>query len=334
MKAIVIREFADPQPFPLVEIDEPEPGPGEVKVAVACVGVTFGEMLIATGKYQVLPDPPFSPGGECAGIVEAVGPGVTDFRPGDRVTALGFVGKSGRTGRTIGACREKMVVPAANLSPVPDGVDMETAALFRSNAETALLALQDGRLRAGESLLVLGAGGGTGTAAVALGKYLGARVIASASSAEKRAIALGAGADIAIDSRAEDWREQVEAAAGGKVDVIFDPVGDSQAERAFRTLAYGGRHLVIGFAAGAIPRLPLNLPLLKSASVIGVNLLNVQEVDPARCAANTAWLLDLLKAGKLPAPVVTRRYPLAEAEAAYREVAAGETAGRIVIEVG
>ena len=334
MKAIVIRGWADPQPFPLEEVDEPEPGPGEVRIAVHCVGITFGETLIATGKYQVKPELPFVPGAESAGVIDKIGPDVTGLQPGDRVAPMGFIGKSRDTKRILGGCREKLIAPASNVVKVPDGVSLEMAALFRSNAETALYSLQLARLQAGESLLVLSAGGGTASAAVALGKHFGARVIASASSAAKRRIALDAGADVAIDSGAADWRAQVEAAAGGKVDIVYDAIGGDQSERAFRTLAYGGRHLVVGFAAGTIPKLPLNLALMKSASVIGANLLNGYEQEPERCRDNGRYLLELLAAGKLPEPVVAKRYTLERAAEAYAEVAAGQIAGRVLIMVG
>ena len=340
MKAIVIREWADPQPFPVEETEEPEPGPGEVRIAVHCVGVSFGDTLISTGRYQVRPSLPFTPGAESAGVVDKLGPGVTEFRVGDRVAPMGFVGKSRDSQRILGGCREKLIAPVANVTAVPEGLSLEMACLFRSNAETALYGLQLARLQAGETMLVLGAGGGTASAAVALGKYFGARVIASASSEAKRRIALDAGADIAIDSGAADWRAQVEAAAGtgpdnpGKVDVVYDPNGGDITECAFRTLGYGGRHLVIGFAAGTIPKLPLNLTLMKSASVIGANLLNAYEEEPERCRENARTVLELLAAGKLPEPVIARRYPLEQAGEAYAEVAAGKIAGRVLIMCG
>jgi NADPH2:quinone reductase len=340
MKAIIIREWTDPQLFPVEETDEPEPGPGEVRIAVHCVGVSFGETLISTGKYQVRPALPFVPGAESAGVVDKLGPGVTAFRVGDRVAPMGFVGKSRESQRILGGCREKLVAPVVNVTRVPEGLSLEMACLFRSNAETAIYSLQLAHLKAGETLLVLGAGGGTASAAVALGKYMGARVIASASSEAKRKIALDAGADVAIDSGAADWRAQVEAAAGsgseapGKVDVIYDPNGGDMSERAFRTLGYGGRHLVVGFAAGTIPKLPLNLTLMKSASVIGANLLNAYEEEPERCRENGRIVLDLLAAGKLPEPVIAKRYPLEQAAEAYAEVAAGRVAGRVLIMCG
>ncbi len=332
MKAIIIREWTDPQLFPVEETEEPEPGPGEVRIAVHCVGVSFGETLISTGKYQVRPALPFVPGAESAGVIDKVGPCVTEYRVGDRVAPMGFVGKSRESQRILGGCREKLVAPVANVTRVPEGLSLELACLFRSNAETAIYSLQLAHLKAGETLLVLGAGGGTASAAVALGKYMGARVIASASSEAKRKIALDAGADVAIDSGAADWRAQVEA--GGKVDVIYDPNGGDMSERAFRTLGYGGRHLVVGFAAGTIPKLPLNLTLMKSASVIGANLLNAYEEEPERCRENGRIVLELLAAGKLPEPVIAQRYPLEQAAQAYAEVAAGKIAGRVLIMCG
>lgn len=159
MKAIVIRHWADPQPFLVEQVEEPEPGPGAVRIAVHCVGITFGETLISTGKYQVRPDLPFVPDAESAGIIDKVGPGVSGLKPGDRVAPMGFIGKSRSTKRILGGCREKLIAPASNVVTVPDEMSLEIAALFRSNAETALYSLQLAKLQAGEALLVLGAGG-------------------------------------------------------------------------------------------------------------------------------------------------------------------------------
>ena len=335
MKAIVIREWTDPQQFPLEEVPKPVPAPNEVLFKVHTAGIMFGDTLVATGKYQVRPAFPFTPGSECSGVVEAVGNEVKDYKPGDRVGALGFIGKAREDRRIIGSCREYVVCPERNLVKVPDGVDLEQAALFRGNMETSYFCLQEGRLKPDETLLVLGAGGGTGQAAVALGKIMGARVIASASSKEKRDIALAAGADIAIDSSAADWRDQVSAIVGEKgVDVIYDPVGGPQSERAFRTLGYGGRFLVVGFAAGEIPKLPLNLPLMKASSVIGTNLLRGWEAEPERIAANARYLMKLFAEGKLTVPPITRRYPLTQAAEALRVVASGTLPGRIVVSMG
>jgi len=282
----------------------------------------------------VRPHLPFTPGAECSGVVDAVGEGVVDYRPGDPVAAIGFVGKSRVDRRLVGAWREYTAVPERNLLRLPDGTDLEGAALFRSKYETSLYCLQEGNLKPGETLLVLGAGGGTGQAAVALGKIMGARVLASASSPEKRQIALDAGADAAIDGRSTDWRKQVEAFAGPRgVDVIYDPVGGVQSELAFRTLGYHGRFLVVGFAAGTIPKLPLNLPLMKAATVVGTNLLVGWEEEPERIARNAKYLMGLLADGKISLPPVARRYPLAQTAEAIRAVASGEIAGRVVVSV-
>ena len=335
LKAIVIGEWGDPrETFKLEDLPDPAPGPGEVLIAVHTLGCVFGDALISTGKYQVQPIFPFTPGAECSGTIETVGAGVTGFAPGDRVACVGFVGKSRETRRILGACGEKVVAPIRNVAKVPDGVDLERAALFRSNTETSYFGLQEARLKEGETLLVLGAGGGTGFAAVELGKAMGAFVIASASSQEKRDIALKAGADVAIDTRAADWRARVEAIVGPKgVDVIYDPVGGEMSELAFRTLGYGGRFIVIGFAAGTIPKLPLNLPLMKASSVIGANLLRGWEAEPERVEANARYLMDLLGQGKLSVPPVKHRYPLERAGEAYADVLSGKTAGRIVVSI-
>lgn len=334
MKAVVIEEWSEPQRFPLADVDPAAPGRGEVLIAIHTAAITFGDMLVATGRYQVKPRLPFTPGAECSGTIEAVGEGVTTFAPGDRVAAIGFVGNS-RDERTIlGSCREKVVLPLRNVVKIPDDVDLERAALFRSNTETSYFGLQQGQLKAGETLLVLGAGGGTGFAAVELGKAMGARVIASASSPDRRALALSAGADFAIDTKAADWRAQIEAIVGKKgVDVVYDPTGGEMSELAFRTLGYGGRFVVIGFAAGSIPRLPLNLPLMKQASVVPANLLRAWEMEPERIAHNAEYLMDLLAQKKLSVPPVAKRYTLENAADAYQDVASGKTAGRIVISV-
>lgn len=335
MKAVVVRAFGDPQLYAVEDVPDPLPEPGDVLVDVHSIAISFGDTLIATGKYQVKPIPPFTPGSECSGVVSAVGEGVTDFAPGDHVCCIGFVGRSRETRRILGSCREKIAIPQRNVVKIPKHLDLEHAAMFRANAETSLYALQEGKLAPGETLLVLGAGGGTGLAAVQIGKLMGARVIASASSADKRALAIDAGADIAIDTRASDWRAQVEQIAGpGGVDVIYDPVGGDMSELAFRTLGYHGRFLVIGFAAGAIPRLALNLPLMKAASIVGANMLRGWEAEPDRIRANAEYLMTLFADGKLSVPPVARRYGLEDADKAFADVASGAVAGRVVISVG
>jgi NADPH2:quinone reductase len=230
---------------------------------------------------------------------------------------------------------EFAAIPAQNAVRVPKAGRLEQAALFRSNAETSAFALRKAVLAPGETLLVLGAGGGTGYSAVQLGKLAGARVLASASSPEKRAIALEAGADAAVDSGAADWREQVAAFAGPDgVDVVYDPLGGAQTERAFRTLGWNGRHLMVGFAAGEIPSLPCNLPLLKGASLVGANLLQAQKFEPQACAREAERLMALFGEGRLGAPPIGRRYSLDQVAEAYAAVASGTVAGRVVVRVG
>lgn len=334
MQAVVVREWSDPQNFPVEDRPVPQPGPGELLVAVHTAAVNFGDTLIATGRYQVKPDLPFVPGSECSGVVEAVGDGVSAFAPGDRIAACGFVGDSRRDRRILGSFTERAIVPVGNAVRLPEGVGLEDAALFRSNTETSYFALQKGNLKAGETLLVLGAGGGTGFAAVQLGKLMGARVIASASSPEKREIALSAGADLAIDSRDPQWRERLKEVTEGRgPDVVYDPVGGDATEPAFRALAWGGRLLVVGFAAGRIPAIPVNLALLKGTSLIGVNLLEGQRFEPETVAANSRQLMTWFGEGRLKVPPVGRRYPLAEAGEALAAVAGGKVSGRVVISI-
>jgi NADPH2:quinone reductase len=334
MKAALVREWSNPQCFELAEVESPPPGPGELLVAVHTAGVNFGDTLIATGRYQIRPQLPFIPGTECSGVVEAVGDGVTDFAPGDHIAICGFIGDARKDGRIVGSFAERTVVPTANAVRVPPGIPLDQAALFRSNMETSLHGLKRGALKEGETLLVLGAGGGTGLAAVQLGKWLGARVIASASSEEKRSLALEAGADVAIDSRDAEWRNRVKQLTDGRgIDVVYDPVGGAATEQAFRSLAWGGRLVVIGFAAGAIPTIPANLALLKGASLVGANLLEAQRFEPETVMADRTELMELFAAGKLKVPPIARRYPLGQVGEALQAVAGGEVAGRIVIDV-
>jgi NADPH2:quinone reductase len=334
MKAVVVREWSDPQRFTLEERDVPLPGAGELLVAIHTAAINFGDTLIATGRYQVKPSLPFTPGTECSGIVLTVGQGVDGFDPGDPVAACGFIGDARKHARILGSFAEQIIVPVANALKAPAHIPLDQLALFRSNAETSLLGLQKGRLAAGETLLVLGAGGGTGLAAVQLGKIMGARVIASASSDEKRGLALAAGADVAIDSQATDWRDQVRDLTDRRgIDVVYDPVGGEATERAFRALAWDGRLVVIGFAAGPIPAIPANLALLKGASMVGVNLLEALRFEPERVASNRSWLMTQFGEGRLTVPPIARRYALSDAAEALRAVSSGEIAGCVVVDV-
>jgi len=322
MTRVVMADTLGPiENYSLRSIDLPPPGPGQVRVAIKAAGVSFVDVLVAAGRYQVRPDVPFIPGSECAGVVEAVGEGVDRFAPGDRVTATGWQG----------IFAEASNMAATALTPMPDGYSFAEAATYAVSTYTSWYGLVDrGQLKAGETLLVLGAGGATGYAAVQIGRHLGARVIASASSADKRAIALEAGADATVEARAEDWRDQVRAANGGRaVDVVFDPVGGAATEPAFRMLAPGGRHLVVGFAGG-MTSLPTNLALLKSASLVGVNIGALADADMGLAEANRRTLLDLAGRG-LFRPKIARTYRLEDFADAMRHAAQGDSAGRIVI---
>jgi len=334
MKAMIVRSWNDPPAMALEDVAAPSPAPGELLVSVDTASVNFGDTLIASGRYQVRPHLPFVPGTECSGVVAAIGEGLDGWSVGDHVAACGFIGNARVDRRILGTFAERIAIPAANAVREPGHVALDQAALFRSNAETSLYGLQRAELKAGETLLVLGASGGTGHAAVQLGKRMGARVIASASSQEKRDIALAAGADVAIDSRDPEWRARIAELTDGRgVDVVYDPVGGDATERAFRSLAWRGRLVVIGFAAGTIPWIPANLALLKGAAMIGANLLEAQRLEPERTAANSRELMALFAAGALTVPPIARRYPLDAAAEALRLVASGEAAGRIVVDI-
>ncbi len=323
-RAVVGTEFGPAQNYRLIDLDPGPPKPGDVRVAIKVAGISYVDVLTAHGEYQFKPALPFIPGSEYAGIVEAVGEGVSRFAVGDRVFGSsmgGILAEAGNFG-------------AANVNHVPDTMPMETAAIFAVNYLTAWHALVDrARARRGEILLVLGAAGGTGFAAVQVGKYLGMRVIASASSAEKRSAALAGGADTAVVTGAEDWRDQVQAAAGDKpVDIVFDPVGGDATTLAFRTLGYDGRHLVVGFPAG-IAALKTNLPLLKSASLIGVHLRHAGIERPDLIAASRAAVLEMAQQGAV-SPAIAARYPIEDYARAMAEAFAGKAAGRIVLVMG
>ncbi len=323
MKAVIADELGPPECYALREVPTPEPAAGEVRVRVLAAGVGYFDALMARGGYQVRPPLPFVPGSEFAGIVESCGEGVQSPAPGQRVIGGSF-------GNVFA---EYVCVPAATLMPLPSGLSAEVGAAFLVNYQTAAHALiQRAGLRAGETLLVLGAAGGTGSAAVQVGKCLGARVIAAASSAEKRAFARAAGADLELDYSRPDWRDDVKRLSPGGVDVIFDPVGGEFFEPAFRSLAWGGRHLVIGFAGGAIPRLPANLALLKGASLVGVDLRQAAGRDPAMNAANTRRLLGWVEEGALRPPAGPV-FDLADFRGALDAAFSGKSLGKVVLRV-
>ncbi len=334
MRAVRVESFGG-LALPLRDVAAPgRLGPDEILIDVHTAPINFADVLVACGKYQFRPQLPFTPCGECSGVVAAVGEGVSRFRPGDRVAVLGPRRTLSDTMHVIGTLSEQTVADVDNLMPVPESLTLEQAALFRSNYETAAYALHLAGLEAGETLLVLGAGGGTGFAAITIAKALGARVIGSASREDRRELASRAGADFVIDTQAEDWRQQVnEITAGHGVDCVYDPVGGAATEKAFRALRFQGRHLVIGFASGTIPSLPVNLALMKGASLIGANLLRGLREEPEVAAQTRASAWELLAAGKLTLPPVARRYGLEQASAAMAAVAGAECAGRVVVSV-
>jgi NADPH2:quinone reductase len=322
MKAIVCKAWGPPDDLELQDLPDLVPGPGEVAIDVRAAGVNFPDVLTVQGKYQVKPPLPFTPGNEFAGVVRALGEGVRGLAPGDRV--IGFT--------QTGAFAQQAIAPAAALMPMPPGMDFDTAAAITLTYGTSHHAVVDrGQLKAGETMLVLGAAGGVGLAAIEIGKALGARVIAAASSAEKLEVCREHGADVLIDYTKEDLREALKAATGGKgPDVIYDPVGGPYSEPALRSVAYRGRHLVIGFAAGEIPKLPWNLMLLKSASVVGVFWGDFARREPQKNLAAMREMLGWMAEGKLK-PLVSKRYALAETAQALNDMAERKVTGKVVI---
>ncbi len=322
-RAVVADTFGPPEAYELRDLPARALNAGEVRVAIKAAGISYVDVLTAEGRYQVKPPLPFIPGSEAAGVVSETGEGVTGLSVGQRVSVSGWGG----------LFAEEAVLPARMVRALPDGLDFTEAAVFPVSYATAWHALVDrGQLRAGETLLVLGAGGATGYAAVQVGKHLGARVIASASSESKRALALAGGADVAVDARAEDWRDQVKAANGGRpVDVVFDPVGGDATDPAFRCLGWGGRHLVIGFPGG-IAALRTNLPLLKGASLVGVDIRQFGELEPERAEANRTETYRLAAAGVLR-PAIARTFPLEQYREAMAAAASSALAGRVVLEI-
>lgn len=322
MKAIRCTAWGPPDSLVLDNLPDLVAGPGEVVVDVKAAGVNFPDVLTVQGKYQVRPPLPFTPGNEFAGVVRAVGAEVCDFAPGQRV--IGFT----RTG----AFAEQAVAPASAYLTMPDDMDFDVAAAITLTYGTSYHAVADrGALQAGETMLVLGAAGGVGLAAIEIGKALGARVIAAASSAEKLAVCKAHGADVLINYDSEDVREALRAATDGRgPDVIYDPVGGKYSEPALRSIAWRGRHLVVGFAAGEIPRLPWNLMLLKGASVVGVFwgdfTRKEQEAHLAAMRRITGWIAE----GKLT-PLVSQRYPLSDTARALEDMAARKVIGKVII---
>jgi NADPH2:quinone reductase len=322
MKAMLCTRFGGPDDLEFSDLPDPTPRPGEVVVAIKSAALNFFDTLIIAGKYQVKPPFPFSPASEFAGVIESVGTGVTGLKPGDRV--LGYGG--------FGAAREKIALSAQRVVKIPDSLDFDRAAGITVIYGTTLHALKDrAHLKSGETLAVLGASGGTGLAAIEIGKLMGARVIACASSDDKLAFCRERGADEIINYAKEDVKEGLRRVTGGKgVDVIYDPVGGSYAEAALRSIAWQGRFLVIGFAAGEIPKIPLNLALLKGCNIVGVFWGAFIERDPKGHQANMAELVSWADAGKISAHVHAV-YPLSETPAALKAIAARQVMGKVIL---
>ncbi|MEJ8857388.1 NADPH:quinone oxidoreductase family protein [Variovorax robiniae] len=322
MKAARIHRHGPPESLVFEEVPSQVPGKGEVLVSVHASAVNFPDTLIIENKYQFKPELPFSPGGEVAGTIKAVGEGVTGFAAGDRVIAVcGW-----------GGYAEEVLTTVDKLVRLPEGIDMEAAAALVITYGTSHYALKDrAAIQPGETLLVLGAAGGTGISAIELGKLMGARVIAAASTDEKLALCRASGADETINYATEDLRERVKALTGGRgVDVVYDPVGGHYAEPALRSMAWRGRYLVIGFTAGEIPKLPLNLVLLKGCSIVGVFYGGFSKAEPARYDAFMQELVGWLADGSLR-PTITARYPLERAAEALRVVADRRATGKIML---
>ena len=324
MKAVVCEEHGLPEQLVVRDVPVPVPGPGEVRVSVHAAGVNFMDTLIIRNLYQFKPDLPFVVGGEAAGVVEALGAGVDDLSIGQRVVVM--------TGR--GCFAEAVVAPRGHMVPVLADMPFEDAVGFSMTYGTSLHALnQRAALQPGETLLVLGAAGGVGLSAVELGRLMGARVIAAASSDEKLALARKAGAQETINYTTEDLKARAKVLTGGHgVDVVFDPVGDRFAEPAFRAIAWQGRYLVAGFAGGAIPSLPLNLPLIKGASIIGVFWGAFTQADPAAHHQNMAQLMVWYRAGQLR-PHLTHVYGLEQGPAAIRWMMDRKAMGKLILHI-
>lgn len=325
MRAILCKEYGPADTLVIEEVPSPEVKGRGVKVRVKAAGLNFPDTLIIEGKYQLKPSMPFSPGGEMAGEVIAVGDQVTRFKPGDRVAGL--------TG--YGAFAEEVIVPEQNILPIPEAMSDEKAAAFSMVYGTSYYALkQRANIQPGETLLVLGASGGVGLATIELGKAMGAKVIAAASTAEKLAIAKAAGADELINYTEEPLKDAVKKLTNSKgVDVVYDPVGGEFTEQALRAMAWNGRHLIIGFAAGDIPKIPANLTLLKGCSVVGVFWGSFTQREPEASARNMMELLQLFAEGKID-PKISQVFEFEDYARALGALTGRTATGKIVLKVG
>lgn len=322
MKAVLCKEWGMPGTLVVEDVPSPKPGSGQVVVSVKACGVNFPDTLIIQGKYQFKPEMPFSPGGEVAGVIKEVGEGVTRVRPGDRVIAF----------NTWGGFAEEMLVDADRTIQMPASMDFVPASAFVLTYGTSYHALKDrADIKAGETMLVLGAAGGVGLAAIQLGKAMGARVIAAASSDSKLRVCRDNGADEVINYGSEDLRARVKALTAGKgLDVVYDPVGGPYSEPALRDMAWKGRFLVVGFAAGDIPKVPLNLTLLKGCSIVGVFWGSFTKNEPEHNRENNWELMAMYAAGKIK-PHIHATYLLDRAAEALNEVLNKRVTGKVVL---
>lgn len=322
MKAVLCTQFGGPETLEVSDIESPIAGPGEVVVAVRAAGLNFFDTLIIQNKYQFKPDLPFSPGAEIAGEVKSVGNGVEGLKPGDRVMAYSV----------WGGVRAEIAVSQEAVIAMPDGLDFVTAAGLIVTYGTSLHALKDrADIQPGETLAVLGASGGVGQAAVEIGKAIGARVIACASSDDKLEFCRKLGADETLNYTDEDLKTRLKELTGGKgVDVIYDPVGADLAEPALRAIGWKGRFLVVGFAGGGIPKIPLNLALLKGCQIVGVFWGDHLVREPERHRANMTRLLNWVLEGKIK-PHIHKVYPLEETSDALMAIARREVRGKVIV---
>jgi NADPH2:quinone reductase len=323
MRSVRAEAFGPPESYRIVENPLPVPGVGEVLVRIRAVSLGYSDVLVSAGGYQVKPPLPFVPGSEASGTVVAVGENVARFAAGDPVVVVRFGG----------VLADHVLARADELAAMPAGMSFEEAASYSTNYATALHALKDrAALQPGETLLVLGAAGGVGTAAVQIGKRLGARVIAGASSEAKRRFALERGADAVVDYSVAGWRDALRELTGGKgPDVNFDPVGGALFEPAFRSLGWGGRHVVIGFAGGPIPSLPANLPLLKGAALIGADIRQFALKEPDAARANDRQIAEWCAQGLRP-PIASL-FDFADFRAAMATAGRGESLGKVVVRI-
>ncbi|HYC49264.1 MAG TPA: NADPH:quinone oxidoreductase family protein [Burkholderiales bacterium] len=322
MRAVVCKAYGAPRDLVVEEVPSPRPAAGEVLVSVKAAGVNFPDVLMIQNKYQHRQTPPFTPGYEVAGVVKALGPGVTGVE----------IGHAGVAMLRAGAFAEEVLVPAARFWRIPQDLDFAVAAAFPLAYGTSYHALKDrGQLKRGETLLVLGAAGGVGLAAVQLGKLMGARVIACASSDEKLAVCKREGADAVINYREQNLRDALKTLTGEHgVDMCLDPVGGEYAETCVRSMAWGGRYLAVGFTSGEIPRIPTNLALLKGCSIVGVAWDTYSRRDPEGGRKNVDEMVAWIREGRLK-PAVTARYPLEQAPRALEDVMERRAQGKVVI---